>query len=92
MQGETTNLIREHISLKSTGLKNFYVEKMNFCIAWESKGYHSKSAFRSSASKQNQSDYYGKKKGKYPEEPMKTQSKNKQTAQRAGKCGRPSRD
>ena len=41
MQGETTNLIREHISLKSTGLKNFYVEKMNFCIAWESKGYHS---------------------------------------------------
>ena len=69
MQGETTNLISEHISPKKTGLKNFYAEKMNIYIVWESKGYHSKSAFRLSALKQNQSNYHGKKKGKYPEEP-----------------------
>ena len=33
----------------------------------------------------------GKKKGKYPTEPMRTQSKNSQTAESAGKLGGPIR-
>ena len=32
------------------------------------------------------------KKGKYPEEPMRTQGKTNQTVQCAGKRGQPSRD